>query len=61
MLFDDRWQFYNSYKFSLYLYTPRFHVIVSVVRIVSAPASDRDDHMDMYFVAILTILATETI
>ena len=36
------------------------HVIVSVVRIVSAPANDRDDHMEMHFVAIQTILATET-
>ena len=47
---------------SLYIlcFKPGFHIIVSVVRIVSAPANDPDDYMETQFDAIQTILATET-
>ena len=36
---------------------PGFHIFVSVVRIVSAPANDPDDYMETQFDAILYSLS----
>ena len=41
------------------LLKPGFHVIVSVERIVSAPANNPDDHMETQFDAIQTIVRIE--
>ena len=42
------------------LLKPGFHIIVSVIRIISAPANNLEDYMETQFDAIQTILATET-
>ena len=39
---------------------PGFHIIVSVVRIVSAPGNDPDDYMETLFDTIQTTLTTGT-